>query len=794
MKAFLLASTCALGMLAADTAAAQSAPASQSPTETADSPSTQAPAQTVGAVTDATAANASEQNGLEDIVVTAQRRVENLQRAAIAVSAVSGDALVSAGITETSALSRLVPSLQIQPTGGSGTSFFLRGVGTLQSNAFGENPIAFNYNGVYVARPTGPVGAFYDLERVEVVKGPQGTLYGRNATGGAINVLPKRPRLREFGGDATVELGNYGRKAFSGALNVPLGASAALRVAGQIVDRDGFLSDGYSDEKGEAARISFLFKPAGSDWSAALVADYFHQGGRGLGGVLAPGSAFGNPSGYSYPGYAAPALSEFIGASDPRSIAALAASPPPAGAFLANGFIQPPLSDGFNDSSFYGLSATVEGDVGFGTLTVIPAYRRAEPRFRFYFTGFEGNVDETSDQTSLEVRLSSRDDQRLRYVVGGYYFREEQEAFNQFYQGRISDTQFNPDLETKSKAIFGQFTFDVTGKLRLVAGGRYTDEEKSLVGDVLSGGPFGPPSTANVQSALKFSKFTWKAGVEADIGPASLLYANIATGFKAGGFFVGAANNTFQPEELTAFTVGSKNRFLANRLQINLEAFYWKYRDQQISFVGPVQVFSNTFTAGGTTVNAGNARFFGVEAELQFAPTRNDVFSANVLYNNTKYNSLNFIAISAGGGPLRSGCAVAPDTSRVVTAPARLFAVDCEGRPGLNAPKWSGTVSYEHTFNLSGGFDLVLGARSRLSSSYYTALDYLPEQRENGFTQTDAFLTLQGPDNRWSLSGFVNNIEDSTVINGSVSRPVLQTVYVTLAPPRTYGVRASLRF
>ena len=170
------------------------------------------------------------------------------------------------------------------------------------------------------------------------------------------------------------------------------------------------------------------------------------------------------------------------------------------------------------------------------------------------------------------------------------------------------------------------------------------------------------------------------------------------------------------------------------------------------------------------------------------------MFSANVLFNDTKYTDLSFIAISAGGGPLRSGCAVTPDTSRNVAPPARLFAVDCQGRPGLNAPKWSGTVSYEHTFNLSGGYDLVFGARSRLSTGYYTALDYLPEEREDGFTQTDAFLTLQGPDDRWSLSGFVNNLEDSTVINGSVLRPVLQTVYVTLAPPRTYGIRASTRF
>ena len=136
------------------------------------------------------AAEVASSEGLEEIVVTAQRREESLQKAAVAVTAVTGDDLTKSGITETANLGRLVPSLVVQPTGGT-TSFFLRGVGTNSQNSFAENAVAFNFNGVYVGRPTAPAGVFYDLERVEVVKGPQGTLYGRNATGGAINVIPK---------------------------------------------------------------------------------------------------------------------------------------------------------------------------------------------------------------------------------------------------------------------------------------------------------------------------------------------------------------------------------------------------------------------------------------------------------------------------------------------------------------------------------------------------------------------------------------------------------------------------
>ncbi|MDF2640348.1 MAG: tonB dependent receptor family protein [Novosphingobium lindaniclasticum] len=733
--------------------------------------------------------------GLAEIVVTAQRRSENLQRAAVAVSAVPGDALVSAGISETAGLSRLVPSLQVTPSGGSSTSFYLRGVGTLQSNSFGENPIAFNYAGVYVARPTAPIGAFYDLERVEVVKGPQGTLYGRNATGGAINVLPRRPELDSFSGDLTLEYGNYDTKKASGAINLPVSESVALRVAGQVVDRDGYLSDGYNDEVGQAARASLLIKPEGA-FTLNVVADFFHQGGKGVGGQLAPGARFGNPSGFAYPGYAAPSLSDRIGGSDPRSIAALAASPAPAPAFLANGFVAPPRGDGYNDSNFYGLSATLDADVGFGTVTFVPAYRKSDVNFRNYTFGFLGEVKEKSEQVSFELRLASNETQRLRYVLGAYYFKEDQDADNRFYQGIISDTAFQPKLETESKAVFGQFTFDLVDNVRLVAGGRYTDESKSVDGPVqLYAPPAGsPPRTARVVTDLKFNKFTWKAGIEADVGPRSLVYANVSTGFKAGGFFVGGFNNTFAPENLTAYTIGTKNRFLDNRLQFNLEAFYWDYKDQQISFVGPVELFQGVFIAGGKTVNAGNARFYGAEADLRLALSSHGVLSANVLYNNSKYTELNYVAISAGGSPLRNGCSTSADTSVPVAAPARLFNVDCRGQQALNAPRWSGNVAYEHTFDLGSDYHLVANARTRLSSSFHVSLEYLPEQRQDSFMQSDASLTLQAPDDRWSLTAFVNNIEDKTLVVAGFARPVLQTVYVVTGAPRTYGVRAGVKF
>jgi iron complex outermembrane receptor protein len=745
---------------------------------------------------------ATDPGSLEEIIVTAQRREESLQRAAIPVSAVSGDELINAGVSDTVNLSRLVPSLVIQPAGGSTMNLYLRGVGTLQGNAFGENPVAFNVDGVYIARPTGPVGTFYDLERIEVVKGPQGTLYGRNATGGAVNVLPRRPELGEFSGDINIEYGNYDALKGSGSLNAPLGESWALRIAAQGVDRSGYLSDDYADEVGEAARVSLLYEPS-SSFSTVLVADYFHQGGAGNGSVLMPGSAF--PA--FFPGYAAPAPEEYIGGSDPQSIAALQAfaatqfAPPFCGGFgqfITSGCVAPPRDDGFVDSDFYGLAATIEADFDFGTLTVIPAYRESDVNFVSYLPGFYGQTTEDNEQTSLEVRLTSASDRRLRHVLGVYYFEEQQDAENFFIQGTISTTRFTPHLETESTAVFGQATFDLTDTFRLVAGARYTEESREQLTALASGGlpgPVFPPLGPPFPGALDFSKTTWKAGLEWDAASKVLVYANVATGFKAGGFFVAAPpNNTFLPEELTAYTIGAKSRFLDDRMQLNLEVYYWDYEDQQISFVGGITTPTGV-APGLVTVNAGAARMQGMETEFLFS-VGNGLFSANVQYLDGEYETLAYTTLSASGAPIRSGCTV--NGSRLANpgtpSPARLFDLDCSGMPTINSPEWSANLGYEHTFSFGGDMSVLIGVRSRLEASRYVNIDYLPEQRQDSYTTSDAYVTLFGASERWSLTGFVSNIEDEAVISGAFSRPVLQTVYASLRPPRTYGVRAALRF
>ncbi|MFV3126940.1 TonB-dependent receptor [Niveispirillum sp. KHB5.9] len=726
-------------------------------------------------------AQSADQGMLEEIIVTAQRRSENLQKVAVAVSAIGAADLVNAGVTEAASLTRLVPALVVQPAGGSNTGFYLRGVGSLGPNSFAENAIAFNYGGVYIGRPTAPVGAFFDLARVEVVKGPQGTLYGRNATGGAVNVIPNRPDNGGTKGEVGLEIGNYQHRKLTGMLNAPVSDTLTLRIAGQLVDRDGYLSDGYDDEEGEAGRASLLWEPV-ERVSLLLTGDYYHQGGKGVGSVLVPGSL--TPT--------APAVGDRIGGSEAASIAELRTR---FAGLVNSGLVVPPEDDGFIDSEFWGVSATLDYSFDAGTLTVLPAYRDSRPDFVMYSPGFQGTVQEVSKQSSLEVRFASDDAQAFRYVLGGFWFKDKMDAYNSFFQGGLSTTTFMPNLETTSKAVFGQGTYDLQPGFRLVAGVRYTHENKQQATPVRQSSAANPnPPYLLATGDENFESVTWKGGVEFDAGPQSLLYANVATGFKAGGFFAAVRNNSFDPEKLTAYTVGSKNRFLDNRLQLNAEAFWWDYKDQQVGYIGPVETAPGVFTQAAVTANVGQARMVGAEIEAQFRPTPADEFGVNLQYMDTKYNSFVYTAISAAGAPLPSGCSVTPNTSLPVAAPARLFTIDCSGKPAVNAPKWSLNLTYSHSFTLSPDHDLVLGARSRIESGRFLSIDYRPEQHQGGYMTSDAWLTLDAPGQGWSLTAFVNNIEDKDIYSTSFTRPILNVVYNGLRPPRTYGLRGSVSF
>jgi iron complex outermembrane receptor protein len=574
-----------------------------------------------------TSATPNGEDQLEEIVVTAQRKSESAQHAAIPLSVVDGAALTSAGVTQVDRLNQLVPALSIEPSS-TGSLIFIRGVGNFTLVATSDPAVAFNYDGVYVGRPTSTTGVFYDLDRVEVLKGPQGILYGRNATGGAINVLPAQPRLGEESGYATVTYGNYNTINAEGAVNIPVGDKVALRASATTANHDGYFTDGTDDQKSWAVRLQAKaeFTP---DLTVRVASDYAHDGGVGNSvnydgryalNPLVPRSATPVP-GTNYYTFLPSGLPDGGGIYTAASQAYRQATPfGPYGRTL-NALDPYP----YQDNGFYGLNADIEQNTAVGTLTVIPAFRHAELNYLAPAAAFGYQDLETDNQTSLEARFAGERLGIFDYTVGAFYYDEsihEQVSLSLSNVGNYIDQ----NLGTKSYAGFGRLVANVTDRFRLVGGLRYTKDDKSFdyyaIGGVVSclavnafgapncptapfvplfdasaqlGFPFpavggppipvvtgpGPPnyliirSNTRINRDLSSNRTTYRGAAEFDVTERSLLYASVESGYRSGGFSAAAGFETYQPEYITAYTVGSKNRFLDNRVQLNLEGFLW---------------------------------------------------------------------------------------------------------------------------------------------------------------------------------------------------------------------------
>jgi len=713
--------------------------------------------------------------GLGDIVVTAQRRSESIQKAALSIVAVTGDQLRAAGVNNIDALARQTAGVEIQPSGGPYTTFTVRSVSNLSGNAFSDPSIAVNVNGVYLATPTTFRGLFYDLDRVEVLKGPQGTLYGRNATGGAINILPARPTF-ELGGNASFDVGNYGHFDATAAVNLPASDTVALRIAGSHAKHDGYMSLGTNDEDINAVRGSVLFQPS-HELSVLLSADYAHEGGMGPGATLRKAcSALGRPG-----------VSCFV--ADPYTDVGDLPS------FYTSAGIAVQTRHPYLDSDFYGVGLNVDWTTAIGTVSLVGGYRKSDVRYNSTATSWQIIEQQHPTQKSVELRLASPAGQRLGYVVGGYYLDTTMHAIANGESAtghNYSDQRTN--LSGWTGALFTQLTYGVTDTLRLVGGVRYTHEKKNSNSNryrILSDGPdpvipvnpVGAPVTVVIGSRA-WDRVNWKAGVEFDAGPRSLIYANVSTGFKAGGFYYGPPGfTTYEPEEVTSYVLGSKNRFLDNKLQLNLEGFYLNYTNQQVSFVKLIGASSTLVTE-----NAGKSHAYGFDVDSQLLATPTTRLGFQTQFLHSKYDS--FAYTTLGPPPAaRTTCTESGTPPNTV--------VNCSGQTTLRSPKWTFVGSVEQAIPLGRHGQLVANATVRHEDKYQTDVSYLPEGIANATTRVNVSFGYEAPHNAFSIKAYVDNLTDALSITAttmSTSYAVNQAFGVRLLPPRTWGVRAQAKF
>ena len=385
---------------------------------------------------------------------------------------------------------------------------------------------------------------------------------------------------------------------------------------------------------------------------------------------------------------------------------------------------------------------------------------------------------------------------------------------------------------TDSQAAFASLTYAISPTFRLTAGGRYTKDDKTFAGTTTADivkcnlfGPFGPScpnaptfdyslvtnvppnfipgpdgtitilskvdlTGANAQ-ASSYNKFTWRAAAEADLTDHNLLYASAETGFKSGGFFFQYTGGVYKPESLRAYTLGSKNRFLDNRLQLNLELFYWLYHDQQISHLKFDA--TNPFTTQALifpTENIGQSAIKGVEVDVQARILPHTLLSADVQYNDAVYDDYRYLVPNLNNGfDNGTGCPsvnfMPGDTS---------YHVNCSGRQPAYAPRWTVTGAIQQTVPLHSGAHLEGNARVHYQSETYTALEFLASEQQPGYSMWDFDLTYASAGDRYFMGAFVNNAFDRTALAFSFQAPLSNFMTATLQHPRTFGVRAGIHF
>lgn len=764
---------------------------------------------------------------LEEIIVTAERRSVSIQDSPLTITALTDEMLEARGITDARTMMDSVPGFDM--TFGNPVNLIgLYGLASGGGSQWSDGVMTFNYGGVALSRQTSASSSMYDLERVEVLKGPQGTLYGRNATVGALNVLPTRPG-DEAGGKVSITMGNYNTLNTQGAVNLPINDQWKSRFAFQNTRHDGYFTNGYDDANNYGARASLLFEPSDST-SLLIWTDFFRNRAKGSMSTwryyLSPTQEWIDPS------------NPWFGIGPAGSCTTQLLCPSFAHTSIGGVSTQTPIS-GFADTSVTGLANTsVHGadgknnadqniyamefntNVGIGDLTVIGARVDTNINFKSYSNGLLFTNVTDAFQNSLEVRLASSDESRLQWVLGGFYFHENQDAFQNNMQSTGWAALYTPNLKDTNSAIFADGTFDLTDKLRFLAGVRYTKEKKTQDGFITSNGltqatmnTFTAAGAtcynASVASKVYFmgtyypdnfcvvpnggnyddSDVSWKAGAEFDVAEDSMLYGTVRTGFRAGGF-TGGTQNVYGPEKLTAFELGSKNLFFDRRLQANLSGFYWKYDDQQISALR--QYFLNGISLGQTSWPFSVDGYLqGAEMDLQAALTTNDNVQLNVLYTEGRYDETPPLLASTG-----------------VTAPLK-------DQPRFNLPKWQVTAAYRHTFNFGDSGSLEAGAGAHYESKTILRLADIPlltaGEKKDAYTKWDADLTWRPGDGNWSVQGYVKNITNEAVVgigsSGQSTPPVwfkpafpgttTQNNFArsaSLEPPRTFGVRITAEF
>ena len=736
----------------------------------------QAPAAPAGETRGETRGEANAEGGdnFAEVMVTAQRTPAPASRTPVAMSVLSGEHLTRSGADSAAELGARLPNVHLDQAA-DGLRVTIRGVSNADATDKGDPSAAFMLDGVYIARPPGQTLGFLDVERIEVLRGPQGTLYGRNTTAGAINVISNAP-LDRYEGAFGLEAGSYGSRKLDGMLNLPVNEALALRAAVALRSHDPYLRNaqgtphGLGQERDDRdARLSARLA-LGRD--ASLLLRYDHSEAHDNNDRFVPDTNF-------FSGIASGAPAWRPGSTDER---------------LTNAFRPPNMTplQGRHDKRARGLSADLSWDLGPASVHYLGARRKLDQAMllNYYYRitpafalGVLNDYDSRNSQDSHELRVATKGSGPWQAQAGLYYFTEESNSvysFRGLEMLRLPPYYVFPVGPTKatSKAVFGQLTYSLRPDLRLTAGARSTHDDKSRIGSTnFQQGPvFNPATDLRLLNAAAMStrKTTWRLGAEWDVLPATLAYATLATGYKAGGFNDGCSAGTsalgiscpaaaavpssllyYQPETLRSLEAGLKTRFLDGRATLNAAAFRYDYANLQLSGVAVLQGAPRFITS-----NAGEASVTGLELDGQLRAGRSGRLSYGLTLLDAHYDSYSPNGVVSWNG------------RKLDRAPSHVF-----------------TLGYDHRFELGAG-ELTAGLFTRASGAYVIGVpSQLLEYRIPSRTATDATLGFQPRGARWSVLLRARNLENKV-------QPIAIDSFGMTVPsnPRTVDLRLDYRF
>ena len=705
---------------------------------------------------------------LEEVVVTAERRAENLQEVPNAITALSADTVEQADIHDLTDIATRIPGLTFSPFSPGQNIVALRGASSNDDGAGTDNSVAVFVDDVYLGRVSNINPEMFDIERVEVLRGPQGTLYGKNTIGGAINVVSTRPNTEETEGKFRINLGNYQRRDIAGLISGPIGDGWAGKASFSYRNRDGWVNNVYlnkqqKDDNVQAFRGQLLYSR--DDFEAMFSADFNRLDIEDMARTPIATGEPGDPA--------------FWATKVPGSYAELCDGQ---GADCSAGPI-----DGYAKRDAWGASVKLNWNVDAGELISITAYRENEADWNMDSTGtpmsplpplfnqINDDIFDRTNQFTQELRWVSNIGETIDFVAGLWYLSEETDR-TECFDNDVTTSDCTPTADngatdwyrqvnqTTSYAAFGQFDWTFADQWELTLGGRYSADTKDIDNNAIAGDFVVINQTFSNSVSEDWSAFTPKLSLAYFPNDVTTAYGAVSWGFKSGGFAAAPQGIEFteplDQEEALNFEIGLKAD-IASNFRLNAALFSTDYQDLQIQTFGPLTAAA----AFGTfqTFNAGDAEIQGIEVEATWVLTEQFTLSGFYALQDSEFGDTNI--------------------------PGTAFP-DQSGQDLIRAPEKKFNINADYIQTLANGAELGVNFSWRYTGDQRGELEPWAVQPE--FDLFDARLSWTSRSGALELALWGKNLANEEYITHVYT--IASSVVGVFGDPRMYGVTLTARF